>query len=101
MPLELPENWDEMTNEEKDTFYYENARAPSGWSHMKYEERSDYFKYHCECADIMYEDIRDYLMSIPRFKQAYTILKSPYNHSLYCIKLHLQGLSKYPRNVGS
>ena len=26
--MELPENWDEMTHDEKDEFYYENARAP-------------------------------------------------------------------------
>ena len=77
--MELPENWDEMTHDEKDEFYYENARAPSGWGNMKWEERLDYFKHDCDCADNIYEDIRDYLMSIPRFKQAYTILKSPYN----------------------
>ena len=77
--MEIPENWDEMTNEEKDAFYYENARAPSGWSKMKWEDCLDYFRHNCDCADNIYEDIREYLMSIPRFKQAYTILKSPYN----------------------
>jgi len=77
--MELPENWDEMTFEERDTFYHENARTPSGWNRMNEKERFDYFKENCDCADIIYEDIRDYLMRIPRFKQAYTILKSPYN----------------------
>ena len=77
--MELPENWDELTPDEKDIFYQENARAPSGWGRMSEKERSDYFKHNCDCADIIYEDIRNYLMCIPRFKQAYTILKSPYN----------------------
>ena len=29
---------------------------------MKWEERLDYFKHDCDCADNIYEDIRDYLI---------------------------------------
>lgn len=77
--MELPENWGEMTPDEQNEFYHENARAPKNWGNKTKQERSDYFHYTCDCADIIYEDIWDYLMTIPRFKQAYTNLKSPYN----------------------
>lgn len=77
--MEIPENWDEMTPNEQDTFYNENARPPSGWDKMTPRDKCNYFKDNCDCGEIMYNDIWSYLMNDSKFKQAYNIINSTYN----------------------
>lgn len=73
--MEIPNNWREMTEREQNQFIFENSKIPNGWNEMNYEQQKTYFIKNCDCADIIYKDVHDYLMSIPHFKTAYTYLK--------------------------
>lgn len=84
--LEFPENWDEMTTDEQNTFHNENSRAPNDWDKMTQGEKFDYFKDNCNCAKIVYDDIWSYLMENSTFKQSYHIINSSYNLRLKKIR---------------